>query len=203
LPLVPDPVDGGSGLNLLFASTLMKMGLDISKMLTPIRAPFYDIILENTAIPLGSVVLPVTFGTTDNYRTEYIKFEVADFESSYHAILGRPALAKFMVVPHYVYLLLKMPGKIGVLTFRSNLKKSYDCDQEANRYAATSRVLEPSAEVFAVAQKLSDSEMEISSQRPSQSRIKPNPTDIGIKAIQLQEGDSSKTVLIGGGLSDI
>jgi hypothetical protein len=51
----------------------------------------------------------------DNYCNEYIKFEVADFDSSYHAILGRPALAKFMAVPHYVYLLLKMPSKTGVL----------------------------------------------------------------------------------------
>jgi hypothetical protein len=42
----------------------------------------------------------------DNYHMKYIKLEVADFESSYHAILGRPALAKFMAVPHYVYLLL-------------------------------------------------------------------------------------------------
>jgi hypothetical protein len=56
------------------------------------------------------VVLPVTFGTRENYRTEFIKFEVANFDSSYHAILGRLALAKFMAVPHYVYLLLKMPG---------------------------------------------------------------------------------------------
>jgi hypothetical protein len=39
-----------------------------------------------------------------------IQFEVADFETSYHAILGRPALAKFMAIPHYPYLLLKMPG---------------------------------------------------------------------------------------------
>jgi hypothetical protein len=59
----------------------------------------------------------------DNYRTEYIKFEVADFDSSYHAILGRSALAKFMALSHYVYLLLKMPGKIGVLTLRGDLKK--------------------------------------------------------------------------------
>jgi hypothetical protein len=59
---------------------------------------------------------------------------VANFESSHHAILGRPALAKFMVVPHYVYLLLKIPGKTGVLTFRSDLKKSYGCDQEAIDY---------------------------------------------------------------------
>jgi hypothetical protein len=48
---------------------------------------------------------------------------VANFESSYHAILGRPALAKFMVVPNYIYLLLKMPGKLGVLTLRGDLKK--------------------------------------------------------------------------------
>jgi hypothetical protein len=109
----------------------MKMGLNISKMLTPSRAPFYGIIPGNVATPLSSVVLPVTFGTKDNYRMEYIKFEVADFESSYYTIHGRAALAKFMAVPHYVYLLLKMPGKTGVLKFRSDLKKSYDCDQEA------------------------------------------------------------------------
>jgi hypothetical protein len=102
------------------------MGLDISKMLTPSKAPLYGIIPGNMATPLGSMVLPVTFGTKNNYRTEYIKFEVADFDSSYHAILGRPALAKFMVVPHYVYLLLKMPRKTVVLTFRGDLKKSYD-----------------------------------------------------------------------------
>jgi hypothetical protein len=72
------------------------------------------------------VVLQVTFGTKDNYCTEYIKFEVDDFESSYHTILGRLDLAKFMAIPHYVYLLLKMLDKIGVLTFRGYLKKSYD-----------------------------------------------------------------------------
>jgi hypothetical protein len=127
---------------------------------------------------------------------------VADFESSYHAILGRLALAKFMAVPHYVYLLLKMPGKTLVLTFPGDMKKSYNCNQEAIKYATASHVPEPSAEVFASAQKLTVSEMEISDQKPSQSRVNPNPSDVGIKAIQLQEGDSSKTALIGGGLSD-
>ena len=68
---------------------------------------------------------------------EYIKFEVADFESSYHTILGRPALAKFMAVPHYVYLLLKMPGNTGVLSPRRDLLKSFECDKEAIDHAAT------------------------------------------------------------------
>jgi hypothetical protein len=198
----PSTIDGRSGLNMLFACTLKKMGLDISKMLTPSKTPFYGIVPGNVATPLGSVVVPVTFGMKDNYRTEYIKFEVADFDSSYHAILGRPALAKFMAVPHYAYLLLKMPGKIGVLTLCGDLKKSYDCDQEVIEYATTSHVLEPFAEVFEAALKLTNTEMVISNQRPSQSRVKPNPSDIGIKAIQLQEGDPSKTALIGGGLGD-
>jgi hypothetical protein len=160
-------IDGGSGLNLLFTSTLKNMGVDISMMLTPSKAPFYGIIPGNAATPLGSMVLPVTFGIKDNYCTEYIKFEVADFDSSYHAILGRQALAKFMAVPYYVYLLLKMLGKTNVLTLCGDLKKSYDWDQEEIEYATTSRVLELSAEVLTAALKLTNSKMEISNQRPS------------------------------------
>jgi hypothetical protein len=105
-------------------------------------------------------------------------------------------------VPHYIYLLLKMPGKIGALTLCGNLKKSYDYDQEAIEYATSSRMLEPSAEVLGAAQKMTYSEMEISNQRPSQSRVKPNSSNVGIKAIQLQDGDPSKTTLIWGGLAD-
>jgi hypothetical protein len=87
------------------------------------------------------VVLPVTFGETrENYRTEYIKFEVADFETSYHAILGRPAIAKFMLVPHYTYLVLKMPSLAGVLSLQGDLKISSDCDTEAVELAATNQV---------------------------------------------------------------
>jgi hypothetical protein len=56
-----------------------------------------------------------------------------------------------MVVPHYIYLLLKMTGKSGVLTFRGNLMKSYDCDKEAIEYASTSHVPNHSSEVLAAA----------------------------------------------------
>jgi hypothetical protein len=81
-------IDGGSGLNVLFTKTLKKMKLDITHMLTKSTSPFYGIVPGNPAIPLGSVVLPVTFGESrENYHTEYIKFEVADFKTSYHAIL--------------------------------------------------------------------------------------------------------------------
>ena len=92
------------------------MGLQLAGMITPTSTPFYGIVPGKAAMPLGQITLSVTFGTPSNYRTEFIKFEVADFNSSYHAILGRPALAKFMAIPHYPYLLLKMPGPNDVLS---------------------------------------------------------------------------------------
>ncbi|XP_025791814.1 uncharacterized protein LOC112872998 [Panicum hallii] len=139
---------------------------------------------RNSSTPIGSVTLPFTFGAKENYHTEYVKFEVANFESSYHAILRRLALAKFMVVPHYVYLLLKMLDKIGVLTFHGDLKKLYDCDSEAIKYALTAGAPDTSAEVFAPAQQLPQSEMVIQTKKSSQSTLKPT-SDVGMKAIQL------------------
>jgi hypothetical protein len=65
---------------------------------------------------LGQITLLVIFETQANYRTEFIQFEVTNFEASYHAILGRPVLAKFMAISHYPYLLLKMPGPHRVLS---------------------------------------------------------------------------------------
>jgi len=62
-----------------------------------------------TSKPLGEITLPVQFSTTSNYRIEHINFYVIDFNTAYHAILGWPALAKFMAIPHYAYLVVKMP----------------------------------------------------------------------------------------------
>jgi len=117
----------------------MKMGLNYMSLLTPSKAPFYSIVPGNSSTPIGSVTLPVTLGTEQNIRTEDIKFEVADFKSSYHAILGRPVRAKFMVMPHYVYLLLKMSGNTGVLSLRGDLLKSFECDKEAILNASSIR----------------------------------------------------------------
>jgi hypothetical protein len=53
--------------------------------------------------------MSVTFGTLENYQTEFLRFEVAHFDCGYNAIIGRPGLEKFMVIPHYPYMILKMP----------------------------------------------------------------------------------------------
>jgi hypothetical protein len=54
--------------------------------------------------------MSVTFGTPENYRTEFLRFEVARFDCRYNTIIGRPELAKFMTIPYYPYMILKMSG---------------------------------------------------------------------------------------------
>jgi hypothetical protein len=193
-------IDSGSGLNVLFTNTLKKMNLYITHMLTKSTSPFYGIVPGNAAIPLGSVVLPVTFGETlDNYHTEYVKFEVADFETSYHAILGRPAIAKFMAVPHYTYLVLKMPSPAGVLSLQGDLKISHDCDTEAVEIASTNQVPNAMMEIYAASKKLAPSELDIPEK--SDKANKPQPAEeVLVKTIDLGTGDSSKTTTIGAGL---
>jgi hypothetical protein len=193
-------IDGGSGLNVLFTRTLKKMKLDITHMLTKSTSPFYSIVPGNAAIPLGSVVLPVTFGETRvNYRTEYIKFEVADFETSYHAILGRPAIAKVMAVPHYTYLVLKMPNPTGVLSLQGDLKISFDCDTKAVELAATNQVLNAMMEIYAASKNLAPTELEIPEKTDTANKSQPSE-EVQVKAIDLGIGDSSKTTMIGAGL---
>jgi hypothetical protein len=193
-------IDGGSGLNVLFTKTLKKINLDITHMLTKSTLPFYGIVPGNAAIPLGSVVLPVTFGETrENYRTEYIKFEVTDFETSYHAILNRPAIAKFMAVPHYTYLVLKMPSPAGVLSLQGDLKISYDCDTEVVELAATNQVPNAMMEIYAASKKRAPTELEIP--KKSDKANKPQPSEeVQLKAIDLGIGDNNKTTMIGAGL---
>jgi hypothetical protein len=102
-------IDGGSSLNIIFTEKLCKMEFDFSKM-TACDEPFYGVVPGKAAYPIGRVCLPVTFGTEENFRTEYLTFEVTDFRSSYHAIFGRPMLAKFMAIPHHTYLIMKTPA---------------------------------------------------------------------------------------------
>jgi hypothetical protein len=193
-------IDGGSRLNVLCTKTLKKMKLNITHMLTKSTSSFYGIVSENATIPLGSVVLPVTFGKTrENYRTEYIKFEFADFETSYHATLGRPAIAKFMAVPHYTYLVLKMPSHGGVLSLQGDLKISFDCDTEAMELAATNQVPNAMMEIYAASKKLAPTELEIPEK--SDTANKPQPSkEVQVKAIDLGTGDNSKITMIGAGL---
>ena len=78
--------------------------------LTESDTPFFGIVPTEGEYPLGHIYLSIPFETLENYRTEFLRFEVAHFDCGYNTIIGRPGLAKFMAIPHYTYMILKMPG---------------------------------------------------------------------------------------------
>jgi hypothetical protein len=127
-------MDGGSGINVLYASTLDKMGIPRSA-LRPSTVPFHGVVRGIEALPLGQIDLPVTFGDVQNFRIETLTFEVVGFSRTYHAILGRPACAKFMDVPNYMYLKLKIPGPKGIITVGPTYQHAYECDAECFQFA--------------------------------------------------------------------
>jgi hypothetical protein len=144
-PLVVDPVignarfskvlmDGGSSLNILYAHTLCLLGIGLDQ-LRPSTTPFHGVAPGKRVQPLGQIGLPVWFRTPDNYRKETLTFEVVGFRGAYHAILGRSCYAKFMAVPNYTYLKMKMSGPNGVITVGSSIEHAFDCDVECVEHA--------------------------------------------------------------------
>jgi hypothetical protein len=127
-------MDGGSKLNIIYAETLGLLGFDLSTIQAG-AAPFHEIVPGKRVQPLGQLDLPVCFGTPSNFRKETLTFEVVGFRGTYHAVLGRLCYAKFMVVPNYTYLKLKMPGPNGTITIGSTYRHAYECNVECVEYA--------------------------------------------------------------------
>jgi hypothetical protein len=127
-------MDGGSSLNIIYAETLGLLGVDLS-MIRDGAVPFHGLVPGKRVLPLGQLDLPVCFGTPSNFRKETLTFEVVGFRGTYHAVLGRPCYAKFMAVPNYTYLKLKMPGPKGTITVGSTYRHAYECDVECVEYA--------------------------------------------------------------------
>jgi hypothetical protein len=167
-------------------------------LITPTGIPFYGIVPGKAAIPLGQITLPVTFGTQANYLTEFIQFEVADFETLYHAILGRPALGKFMAIPHYPYLLLKMLGPHRILSLWGNLKRAFDRDIQAIQITAKAQEADGREEITTVAAQMNPEELEIPAKKPC---ILAPQKEADVKKIDLGTGDSKKTATISAHLS--
>ncbi|XP_020175860.1 uncharacterized protein [Aegilops tauschii subsp. strangulata] len=113
---------------------MTKLGIE-AKHLEPTRTVFHGIVSGLSCSPIGRIRLDVLFGTSDHFRHEPIWFEVVDLSSAYHALLGRPALAKFMAIPHYAYLKMKIPGPKGLITIVGDYRKSLECAQAGAKLA--------------------------------------------------------------------
>ena len=165
----------------MYAKTLDEMSIDRT-LIRPTRAPFHGIMPEKQAMPLGQIDLPVTFGDQFNYRTETLTFEVVGFLRTFHAILGCPCYVKFMAVPNYTHLKLKLPGPDRVITVDTSFQRAYECEVECCGHAAA---IVASGELAAIKKEVTEKA--------------PNPKK-STRSFELMEG--SKEVIIDPGSPD-
>jgi hypothetical protein len=97
-----------------------------------------------------------------------------------------------MAIPHYVYLLLKMPTEKGVLSLRGNVLIAYNCEEGY----ATTEAIELSIRMqqsIADAKKIPPTNLEILGKEATCATVKSKKT----KEVELVPGDKSKTARFG------
>jgi hypothetical protein len=103
-------------------------------------------------------------------------------------VLGRPCYAKFMAVPNYTYLKLKMLGPNGVITVGSTYRHAYECDVECVEYT------EALAESEALIADLESLSKEVPDAKCHAGNFEPE----AVKSVPLDpSNDASKKVRIG------
>jgi hypothetical protein len=140
-------IDKGSNINLLYHTSMEKLRIHVAQ-LKPSKLTFHGIVPGLSCTPMGRVQLEVLFGEKDNFRRELIWFEVVDLISPYHALLGRPALAKFLAVLDYAYLKMKLLGPRGVITITGCYKKSMECVKASSKWAKALVIAEEKSQLL-------------------------------------------------------
>jgi hypothetical protein len=121
-------VDNGSQAEILFLSTFEQMGFS-KKQLKEASKSLYGFRGKKIE-PVGSILLPVSFSTPSNARSEYITFDVVDMSNPYNAIFRRGLLNTFKAVLHSLYLCLKVPATLGVISVYGNQKDARNIEQD-------------------------------------------------------------------------
>jgi hypothetical protein len=201
LPLITAPVianirlhhvliDGGAGLNVISHAAFKQLQIPRSRP-GPSR-PFSGV-GPQPVYPLGSIALPVTFGTEENFHTENVVFDVAEVNLPFNAIIGRPALYQFLAIAHYGYLVLKMSSPTGVLTMRGDRAAALAAVEKL--HALTAETARP--DDGAGNPSTSDTKV-----LPKVPKVQPSGADsVPVKAIRLT-ADSTQTTRIVGDLGE-
>jgi predicted hotdog family 3-hydroxylacyl-ACP dehydratase len=120
-------VDHGSQAKILFLLTFGQMGFD-RKQLKEAWKPLYGFGRRRIE-PIGSILLLVSFGSLRNARTEYITFDVVDMNYPYNVIFSKGLLNTFKAALHFVYLCLKVPTALGVISIHGSQKDARNIEQ--------------------------------------------------------------------------
>ena len=124
-----------------------------------------------------------------------------DLESPYHALLGRPALAKFMASTHAAYLKMKMPGPNGIITISGNYKWSKECASAGSCLAESLVIATEKKRIYEVVALAQSAQLGMpGASNPQQSATFQASKET--KQIKIDEANPDHSVIIGAGLEN-
>jgi hypothetical protein len=141
-PLVVDPVignarfskvlmDGGRSLNILYAHTLRLLGIGWTSCGLARRRSMASR-KASASRPLDRSTCRSGSARRTTSARRHLPLRRDNFRQR---ILGWSCYTKFMVVPNYTYLKMKMLGPKGVITVGSSIEHAFECDVECVEYA--------------------------------------------------------------------
>jgi hypothetical protein len=108
-------------------------------------------------------------------------------------------LARLMAVPHYTYLMLKMPVPKGVIIVYGDLLISFKCDNEALEIATTNACFGALTVMVAKAKKVAPTDLTIPEEKRTETALDALPAT---KKVYLGLVHPAKTVVISDNLRE-
>lgn len=105
-------VDNGSSVVILYHHAFSRMDLGDRK-LENTYSPLYGF-TRNEVKVVGTIDLPVLFGTLPCQTWKVVKFHVISASLNYNAILGRTTIAALKIITSITHLKMKFPTDFGV-----------------------------------------------------------------------------------------
>ncbi|KAG7594211.1 hypothetical protein ISN45_Aa01g029780 [Arabidopsis thaliana x Arabidopsis arenosa] len=114
-------IDTGSSVDLIFLSTLQRMGISKADIVGP-PAPLVAF-TSDTSMSLGNIKLPVLAAGIP----KIVEFIVFDRPAAYNIILGTPWIYQMKAIPSTYHQCVKFPTPGGIGTIRGDQETSRSC----------------------------------------------------------------------------
>ena len=124
-----------------------------------------------------------------------------NLESAYHALLGRPALNKFMASCHISYLKMKLPGPNGVITIAGDFRRSIECASAGSNLAESLVIVQEKRKIQEVAALAQSAQQYMPALSNSHGSVSFQATK-DTKKVPVDDMFPERTVTTGAGLND-